>query len=286
MSTTRTSARPIDAEPKAATARRIPRLRSWQKIFLQGMLLGWILAELAGILLHVELQALRWGFIPFSAAAGGFAALGARSYGGRLTERAVRHWTGAAFVVFAVSAIVLLGLYARFVVRVEYAGHSKTVAFLTSGSRSASCTCSKDIDDGGCIQSLGFDVAAVRGCFENRWVVELGMALSYLLTLGSLGALAGLLTAPAQPTPSPQGYLDYDLWIDRREGSTYRAKAWCGGAGFEATVEFSLPAALERGESFRFGSTEPVRGGRPAGEAAALGPEDVGEELFRTIFQG
>ncbi len=286
MSTTRTSVRPIDAEPEAAAARRMPRLHSWQRLFLQGMLLGWILAELAGVLLNVELQALRWIFIPLSAAAGGFAALGARGYGARSTEAVVRKRTGVAFLVFAVSATVLLGLYARFVVRIEYAGHSKTVAFLTSGSRSASCTCTRDSDDGGCIESLGFDVAAVRGCFEDRWVVELGMALSYLLTLGSLGALAGLLTAPSLPTPIPQGYLDYDIWFDRREGSTYRAKAWSGGAGFEATVEFSLPAALERGESFRFGSTEPVRGGPPSGEATALGPEDVGEELFRTIFQG
>ena len=49
--------------------------------------------------------------------------------------------------------------------------------------------------------------------------------------------------APGAPQV-PQGYLDFDVWIDQKSEGLYRAKAWSGAAGFEATECFALPAAL------------------------------------------
>src|SRR5436305_1418319 len=121
---------------------------------------------------------------------------------------------------------------------------------------------------------------------RRRWLSLTGallgwvLALSYLPTLGGLGALVGLLTAPRKAATAAPGYLDYDVWIEHRSGSTYRAKAWSGGAGFEATVDFTLPPALERGEPFRFAGADAVRGGPGDGEAESAGPGVVGEELF------
>ncbi|HZF08968.1 MAG TPA: CHAT domain-containing protein [Thermoanaerobaculia bacterium] len=275
MSTTKKSANPNGAKGR----------RRW--IVLQGAFLGWVLAELAGSLLDVELRALHFFFIPLSSLACGLAALGAWSYFAGLAEGAARRrYTGAAFAGLAFSFTLLLALYAGFVERVEYAGHTKSVAFLVGWARSENCNCSAADGDATCIQALGLDVEAVRSCFKGRWVIEIALALSYLLTLGSLGALSGLLTAPRKGAPAAPGYLDYDVWIDHRSGSTYRAKAWSGGAGFEATVDFTLPQGLERGEPFRFAGADAVRGGPGDGEAESAGPEEVGEELFRTVFQG
>jgi hypothetical protein len=285
MSTIPKSARPSAAEPAdpaPAAAGRLAR-RHW--VVLQGAVLGWALALLAGSLLDLELRALRSFFLPLSAAAGGLAALGAWTYFAGLAEDAVRkRHARAGIAALAFGAFLLLFLYARFVVRVEYGGHAKSVAFIVSWARSASCPCSAP-DNGGCIEELGLNVGNVRACWPHRWVIELALALAYLWTLGSLGALVGLLQAPRTPTAASEEYLDFDVWIDRRAGSSYRAKAWSGGAGFEATVHFTLPPALERGEFFRFGSTDPIRGG-PVEETASIGPEEVGEELFRTVFQG
>ncbi len=86
------------------------------------------------------------------------------------------------------------------------------------------------------------------------------------------------------PPPAAPGYLDFDLWIDQAADG-YRAKAW-SAAGFEATSRFALPAALAGGEPLRFGSTDPVRGGPAAGADAGADPRAIGEELFRTVFQG
>ncbi len=88
--------------------------------------------------------------------------------------------------------------------------------------------------------------------------------------------------------PAPQGYLDFDLWIDQKSASLYRAKAWSGAAGFEATQCFALPAALTGGELRPAGGDAPRRGGPSTANAAdaADGPEQAGKELFRAVFQG
>jgi hypothetical protein len=278
MSTTPKSVRPNGADPQAGR-------RRW--VFLQGLFLGGVLAKLAGNLLEHELQPLRFTFISLSALAGGLAALAAwRQVAGRADAAARRRYTLGAGAALAFGVLLLLVLYARFVERIPYKGHTQSVAFVVGWARSPSCTCAAAEDDGSCIQALGLEVAAVRACWRGRWIVELALAFSYLLTLGSLGALVGLLTAPRKDAPAAPGYLDYDVWIDHRSGSTYRAKAWSGGAGFEATVDFTLPPALERGEPFRFAGADAVRGGPGDGEATSAGPEGVGQELFRTVFQG
>src|SRR6185295_10279461 len=86
-----------------------------------------------------------------------------------------------------------------------------------------------------------------------------------------------------------QGYLDFDVWIDQKSESLYRVKAWSGGAGFEATESFTLPAALAGGELCRAGIGA-LRGGPGAASAAEAvdgdSLEQVGGELFRTVFQG
>lgn len=287
MSIAQTSAGLRGAGRAAGPARKAERRRRFG-VFLAGALPAWALALLAGSLLAHELRALWAFFVPLSALAGGLAALGAWSWVAGRAEDGVRgerkRAVLAAFAVLAIGTVLLLVLYARFVVRVDYGG-ARSVAFLVSWERSELCGCPPG-DDGACIASVGLDAGAVRSCWGDRWVIELALALGYLLTLGSLGALAGLLAAPRKAAAEAQGYLDFDLWIDQKTDSTFRAKAWSGGAGFEATVDFTLPPALASGEPCRFGLTDPSRGGPAPGAAGGGSPEEVGDELFRAIFQG
>ena len=88
---------------------------------------------------------------------------------------------------------------------------------------------------------------------------------------------------------APQGYLDFDVWIDQKSDGLYRAKAWSGTAGFEATECFALPASLAGGKLCLVGGG--ARRGGPdaanvAGAADGASLEQIGSELFRTVFQG
>ncbi|HTG33281.1 MAG TPA: CHAT domain-containing protein [Thermoanaerobaculia bacterium] len=270
-----------------------PRLRRrW--IFLTGAGLGLTLALLVGTVLDGELQPLRYLFLPFSALAGGLAALAAWTHFGGLADTArdaVRRWRlRISLAVLALGAILLLGLYLKFAEPIRYDGN-RSVTYLVGWSRSGLCECSGD--NASCIQEMGLDPGRIRSCWENRWIVELAMALSYLLTLGSAGAIAGLLTIPARPPqapaapPVPLGYLDFDLWIDQKSEGLYRAKAWSSAAGFEATECFALPAALLGGALCLAGGAAPRRGGSGAAEATdGASAEQVGGELFRAVFHG
>lgn len=85
---------------------------------------------------------------------------------------------------------------------------------------------------------------------------------------------------------APPGYLDFDVWIDQKSEGLYRAKAWSGAAGFEATECFALPAGLGGGELPLAGGGA-RRGGSGTAEAVdSTGPEQVGDQLFRAVFQG
>jgi hypothetical protein len=265
--------------------------RRW--VFPAGAALGLALANLVGVLLDGELQTLRALFIPLSALAGGVVALGASTHFASLADMAkdiVRRWRlRAALAVLTLGTVLLLGLYLGFTRRVTYGGHTRsTTAYLVGWSRSGLCKCSAD--DGTCIwEMMGNDVD-FHSCWKGVWAVELGLALSYLLTLGSAGAIAGMLMIPAKPqapaTPqAPPGYLDFDLWIDQKSEGHYRAKAWSGAAGFEATESFTLPAALAGGRLGLAGGGA-LRGGPGAADAAGADPKQVGDELFRAVFQG
>jgi hypothetical protein len=274
-----------------------PVRRRW--IFSVGAGLGLALALLVGTVLDGELQPLRYLFRPLSALAGGLAALVAWTHFGGLAETArdaVRKWRlRISLAVLALGAILLLGLYLKFAVPIHYEGNSndgnRSVAYLVGWSRSGLCECSGD--NASCIQEMGLDPGKIRSCWENRWIVELVMALSYLLTLGSAGAIAGLLMIRARPPQVPGaprvplGYLDFDIWIDQKSEGLYRAKAWSSAAGFEATECFALPAALLGGELCLAGGAAPRRGGSGAAEATdGASAEQVGDELFRAVFQG
>jgi hypothetical protein len=267
----------------------VPRLRRrW--IFPAGAVLGLALAQLAGALLSGELQGLKLLFIPFSALACGLTALGAWMHFSSLTEAtgdAARRWRlRIALAVFAFGTVLLLGLYMGFAVPTRYAG-TQRVTYLKGWSRSGRCDCS--IDDGTCIwemRGLGIDF---HSCWKGVWAVELGLALSYLLALGSAGAVAGLLMVPGKPRAPeapqpPPGYLDFDLWIDQKAEGLYRAKAW-SGAGFEATATFALPAGLIGGGALYAGGGS-LRGGAASDDTDGATPEQAGGELFRTVFQG
>jgi hypothetical protein len=287
------------AAPEAA-APAVFRLRHrW--IFPAGAGLGWALASLAGAVLSRELQALRHVFVPLSAVAGGLAALGAWMHFSSLADArdTSRRWRlRASLGILALGTVLLLGLYLRFTERISLAGGS--VVFLVGPSRSVLCECSA-VDDALCIQEMGLDPGRIHACWNDLWAVELALALSYLLTLGSAGTTAGLLMVrarPAQAPPPPQapkGYLDFDIWIEQKPDGLYRAKAWSGAAGFEATESFALPAALDGQLCHAGGGAR--RGGSGAADAAdaanaantaadGAGPEQVGGELFRAVFQG
>jgi len=242
-----------------------------------GSALGWTLAQLAGALLSGELRALRFLFVPLSALAGGLAALG-------VSRLAVdRRHLRAALAAPALGITLLLGLYLGFARRVRYDG-TRSVAYLVGWSRSGLCECSGD--DAECIQAMGLDPAAIHSCWNGVWAVEFALALSYLLTLGGAGTLAGLMTVPPKSSQAPPGYLDFDVWIDQKSAGLYRAKAWSGGAGFEATECFSLPAALAGGQLRPAGGGARRGGSGPVDSAEGTGPEQAGGELFRTVFQG
>jgi hypothetical protein len=249
---------------------------------------------LTGIALNGEVRVLQSVFLPLSALAGGLAALGTwmhfTSLSGLAGDSSRRWRLRVSLAVLTVASIVLLGLYLKFSVPIRYAG-KKTITYLVGSTRSGLCECS--VDDASCIQDMGLDTSTFQSCWKDRWAVQLGVALSYLLTLASGSAIAGLLLIPPkmpQPAgtapPGPQGYLDFDVWIDQKSPGLYRAKAWSGAAGFEATEHFSLPALLMGGE-LRFAAAGARRGGAAAAEPGdGTTAEQAGHELFRTVFQG
>ncbi|HET9211732.1 MAG TPA: CHAT domain-containing protein [Thermoanaerobaculia bacterium] len=284
----------MPSKTKKSAAEQGRRLRLW--IFLAGAFLGLVLAQLAGTLLDGELQTLQRLFIPLSALAGGLAALGASTHFASLADTARdivrRRRLRAVLTVLGAGTVLLLGLYLAFAKRVSYrtgdGARTRSVAYLVGWSRSERCDCS--VDDVTCIKEMmGDPDADFHTCWNGVWAVELGLALSYLLTLGSAGIVIGVLMIPAKsqapgaPQPPP-GYLDFDLWIDQRSEGLYRAKAW-SGAGFEATGTFSLPPSLAGGE-LRPAGAGSLRGGSAIGGADAGTLEHVGDELFRTVFQG
>jgi hypothetical protein len=289
MSTARTTA----VEAPAAPALRRHR-RPW--VFAAGAGLGWALAMLAGRALDGELRTVGSLFQPLSALAGGLASLGVwmhfNSLAGLAGDR-VRRWRlRISLAILTVGAVALLGLYLKFEVTIPYLQGKRTITFLVGSARTNLCECSGD--DATCLQEMGLDASRFQSCWKDRWLVELGVALAYLLTLASGGAIAGLLLlptksplAPAAPkTPkAPEEYLDFDLWIDQKSDGLYRAKAWSGGAGFEATALFALPASLTGGGlSFVAGGAR--RGGAAAESLEVADPEEAGGALFRAVFQG
>ena len=282
-----------------STARKIaaePARRRYALIFLAGAGLGWALAKLAGTLLGHELQALWLLFIPLSVLAGGLAALGASTHFASLADMARdavrRRRLRAGLAVLGLGAVLLLGLYLGFARRVNYGDPAQSVVYLVGWSRSEQCECVGvgAVDDATCIeQMMGHGIDVGRDCWKGVWAVELAMALSYLLTLGSAGMVAGLLMIPAKSQApgapqAPPGYLDFDVWIDQRSEGLYRAKAW-SGAGFEGTETFSLPPGLANG-ALRLAGSGSLRGGPAAGGAEAASLEQAGAELFSTLFQG
>lgn len=260
--------------------------RRW--IFPAGAGLGLALAQLIGTLLDGELQALRFLFLPLSALAGGVAALGASAHFAGLADTARdavrRRRLRVVLAVLTFSGILLFGLCLRFAVPIRYNGGN--VAFLAGLTRSGLCECSAV--DALCIQEMGLASEFIRPCWKDRWIVELALALAYLLTLGSAGTAVGLLMIPAPPggPQTPKGYLDFDVWIDQKSEGLYRAKAWSGAAGFEATELFTLPAVLAGGQ-LCFAGSGALRGGPGAVDAEdGASPEQAGGELFRAVFQG
>ena len=266
-----------------------PLRRRW--IFPAGAGLGCALALLVGPLLDGELQALRLLFLPLSALAGGLAALGAWIHFASLADTARdavrRRRLRAVLAVLVLGTVLLLGLYLRFAVSIRYGDSPRSITYLVGWSRSGLCDCS--LNNADCIEQMRLDPARFRPCWKGLWVVELAMALSYLLALGSAGMAAGLLMIPVRPRQAPgapQGYLDFDVWIDQKPDGLYRAKAWSGVAGFEATESFALPAGFAGG-GLCFAGGGALRGGPGAAEVEdGATPEQVGGELFRTIFQG
>lgn len=131
----------------------------------------------------------------------------------------------------------------------------------------------------------------------DRFVRSVFMPLSAVV--GGLAALASW-TLMIQPRPrqapeapqAPRGYIDFDVWIDQKAEGLYRAKAWSGAAGFEATESFTLPAPLAGGElshaggGARRGGTGMANAADTADAADTAGPEQVGDKLFRAVFQG
>jgi hypothetical protein len=276
MSTTKKTAGSRSAEPAAR-----------RRALLAGALLGWALALLAGTLLSGELQAVRALFLPLSALAGGVAGLGAWVHLAALTDERLRsRRLRQGLTVLAAGLALLVVLYQAFVVRVPYEGGAKSVAYVKGWSRSGLCDCSAD--DALCIQEMGLDPSRFGGCWNGRSTVQSALALGYLVALAGLGAFGGVLAGrrPLRGPGAPPGYLDFDVWIDRQDGG-YRAKAWSGAAGFEATRRFTLSPALERAGPCSFATGDPSRGGADAdAEADGPGPQEIGGALFDAIFQG
>ncbi|MFY9825813.1 MAG: CHAT domain-containing protein [Thermoanaerobaculia bacterium] len=87
---------------------------------------------------------------------------------------------------------------------------------------------------------------------------------------------------------TPQKYLDFDIWIEQKSEGLYRAKAWSGAAGFEATECFALPALADGELCLAGGGAR--RGGPGAAQTADAADgaslEQIGDALFRTVFEG
>jgi len=191
----------------------------------------------------------------------------------------------AALVTLAAGAALSLSLYLGFAQPIRYGHPPRRFTVLVGTSRSGLCEC--PADDAACIRKVGLDPTRFRPCWKGVWAVQLSLALSYLLTLGSVGSMTGLLLIPARPQgpEGPPGYLDFDLWIDETSAGVYRAKAWSGAAGFEATESFALPATLGGGEAGYAGSGA-LRGGASLDGQGGAPPEETGGALFRAVFHG
>ena len=124
---------------------------------------------------------------------------------------------------------------------------------------------------------------------EGLWVVELALALSYLLTLGSAGTVAGLLMIPARPPQAPQASAGLPR-LRRLDRSEIRGPL--PRQGLERRRGFRGHGALRPPRRPRGWRALPRRRRRPPGRAGAAeaadgaSPEQAGDELFRTVFQG
>jgi CHAT domain len=254
------------------------RARRW--ILPAGAGLGWALAQVVGTVFNGELQPVRPFFLSLSALAGGLAALIASKHfaGGKRPLR-------ASLAGLALGTTLLVGLYCGFAVPVPFGKPNQSITFVVGWSRSGHCDCNPN-DDVQCLTEMGLVPKNFRPCWNGVWAVQLAMALSYLLTLGSTGTLAGLLMLPARRPQGPQGYLDFDVWIDQQSDGRYRVKVWSGTAGFEATASFVLPESLTGKEHDETGIGARRGGSAPAFRGDGAGPEERGHELFHAVFQG
>jgi hypothetical protein len=124
----------------------------------------------------------------------------------------------------------------------------------------------------------------VATCWQYRWVIQLGLTLSYLVTLASLGALVGLVLTPGT-RDGESGYLNFDLTIEPAGDARYRVESG-GDRGAEGTAYFDLPDDFVSDDFWHRCLRGPLRGEPVDAATGITRPQPPGEELFRKVFQG
>ena len=122
-------------------------------------------------------------------------------------------------------------------------------------------------------------------CWPERPLIFVAIGLSYLATLAGIGALAGLsLGSSVGPSGSPSSrYLDFDLKIEPLPEGRYRASVWTSEQ-FEAHLDFALDALSALSASgLGLADSGATRGG---GQQESFDPKQVGDALFKAVFQG
>jgi hypothetical protein len=152
-------------------------------------------------LLDLFPQQLEGDLIPLSAFLMGLVVVAVQFYSGESLSRArLRRRFRLSLVAIVAGFFVFVVLHQLFVVSVDYDGGR--AAFAKSWQRTERCGCNEDpekgwqyLQDKECIRHLSFDEAAIEECWGSGRlrVVEIALAVPYLLLTSGFGVLVGLL---------------------------------------------------------------------------------------------
>jgi hypothetical protein len=187
-----------------------------------------VLGKVAGVdvLLNLFPRSSRGGLIIFSAFLMGAIAAGIQFYSGEILARtSIRKWFRNTSVFLLVVFALLFVFYSLYIEPVPIEHGEKTVAVILGSSRiyGPPCDCAPTDNPIRCIHKLGVgNEAAIETCWDATSIRQRRLLLhsSYLLVMGSIGALIGLLllqgearkrqkrrprktAIPASPKPEP-----------------------------------------------------------------------------------
>lgn len=174
-----------------------------------------------------------------------------------------------------------LGLVLGFASRTMPIGETKEPMRIITSWRALT-----DMEPEQCAEVMG--VGRLDACWDHREVIVLGLDLSYLGLLATIGMIAGVFLVDPRGIgrqQAPQSHLDLRLRLESKGDGEYFAHVQ-DDEGRDESATFRLPEELQKAEGFYRALQEPTRSSEALAEAAGLAPDTFGGKLFETVFQG